>query len=118
MLTLPTASVVNQTSLEPNMPLIKIKEKSSDDIKAELVAAVQKHLDTIAMASGYDNIVSACSYAGAANPFQAEGVAFVVWRGDVWAYCWQVLADVNNGLRSIPTAAELLAELPLMTWPD
>jgi hypothetical protein len=101
------------------MSLIKIKEKSSDDIKAELVATVQAHLDTEARTRGYDGILSLASYAPSTVPkFAAEGLAGVAWRDAVWAYCWQVLADVNNGLRPIPTAAELLAELPLMTWPD
>jgi hypothetical protein len=80
--------------------------------KAEFQREVQKHLDAEARACGYDNIVSACSYAGAPNPFQAEGVSFITWRGEVWAYCYAVIADIQSGARQIPTIAELLAELP------
>lgn len=75
--------------------------------------AVQVHLDAAAKAAGYDSILSACSYAGYANPFQAEGQSFVVWRGSVWEYCYAQLALVQAGTRPAPTIDELIAELPL-----
>ena len=75
--------------------------------------AVQAHLDNAAAALGYDNIVSACSYAGAANPYQAEGQSFIVWRGNVWTYCYGELAKVQAQTRSVPTVAALIAELPV-----
>lgn len=78
----------------------------------EYTDAVQAHLDASAKAKNYDNIVSACSYAGAPNPFQAEGIAFVVWRGDVWATCYTIMGEVQAGGRAAPTIAELIAELP------
>lgn len=74
---------------------------------------VQNHLDKEAQKFGYDSVLSACSYAGYANPFQAEGQSFVEWRGNVWAYCYQLLADVEAGTRNVPTDTELLAELPV-----
>lgn len=79
--------------------------------------AVQTHLDTKAQERNYDNIVSACSYAGAPNPFQNEGTAFVQWRGAVWAKCYQVMADVQNGIRPAPTIDGLIAELPALVLP-
>lgn len=86
-----------------------------EQIQQRLTFAVQMHLDTEARQRGYDNIVSACSYAGAPNPFQVEGIAFLNWRSAVWAYCYQVLADVQAQTRTIPTEAELIAELPVYT---
>lgn len=74
--------------------------------------AVQAHLDAGAQAAGYDNVLSACSYAGYANPFQAEGQSFVAWRGAVWAYCYAQLALVKAGNRAEPTVDALIAELP------
>lgn len=98
--------------------------KSAEQLAAEkaekiktIERAVQKHLDTEAQVSGYDNILSAASYAGYANPYQAEGQSFVAWRGDVWAYCYQVLADVEAGTRTEPTIDELIQELPQLTLP-
>jgi len=68
--------------------------------------AVQSHLDTTARAKGYDSILSACTYAGYTNPFQAEGQAFTEWRGNVWAYCYSQI-DIFTG-----TVEEFIATLP------
>jgi hypothetical protein len=87
-------------------------ESILDTMQARYLQLVQNHLDAGAQAQGYDNIVSACSYAGAPNPFQDEGISFIAWRGAVWAYCYDVLAQVRTGSRPLPTAEELLAELP------
>lgn len=76
--------------------------------------AVQNHLDDAAKAKNYDDILSACSYAGAPNPFQEEGAKFVGWRGDVWSACYQILNDVQSGEKAAPTIAELIAELPAL----
>jgi hypothetical protein len=80
--------------------------------QAEYVVAVQALLDSTAQAHHYDDIVSACSYAGAPNPFQAEGAQFVAWRGNCWAHCYAVLAAVGAGSRAQPSVAELIAEMP------
>jgi hypothetical protein len=74
---------------------------------------IQAHLDQKAIDHGYDNIVNACGYAAAVNPFQAESIQFVVWRGNVWAYAYQVLADVKAEVRTEPTIDEMLSELPV-----
>lgn len=89
----------------------------AENIKIAKEVAVQAHLDAAAQARGYDNIVSACSYASTANPFQNEGIAYLNWRSAVWNHCYQVLADVQAGLRAIPTTAELIAELPVLVLP-
>lgn len=81
-------------------------------IKANLTGAVQTHLDAGAQALGYDNIVSACSYAAAANSFQADGLSFLTWRAAVWTKCYQVMAEVEAATRPIPTESELIALLP------
>lgn len=86
-----------------------------EQLMAALQGAVQAHLDAAAQARGYDNILSACSYAGAANPFQAESVAFITWRGAVWTACYAMLADYQAGTIPMPTEAELIAALPAFT---
>ncbi|MDD5249631.1 MAG: hypothetical protein PHY45_11630 [Rhodocyclaceae bacterium] len=80
--------------------------------EADYTRAVQAKLDAEAAAHGYDSILSACSYAAVANPFQADGVAFLNWRSAVWATCYQVLTAVQAGQRSQPTVADLIGELP------
>lgn len=85
-----------------------------EQIRADRVAAVYAHLNAAAQALGYDDIRAAVTYADepAVPKFQAEGRACRAWRSLVWAHCYQVLDDVQAGLRPIPTAADLIAELP------
>lgn len=80
--------------------------------QAALTQAVQDFMDAAAKLKGYDSILSACSYAGAPNSFQAEGQSFLAWRAACWAYCYQVQAAVTAGTQSMPTAAQLIAGLP------
>ena len=64
-----------------------------------------------------DGILSACTYATSTNPtFAAEGQSCVEWRDECWAKCYQVMDDVLSGLREIPTAEELVVELPVAPW--
>lgn len=84
---------------------------------ARLTDVVQSHLDSVARSKGYDGILSAASYAASLHPiFQAEGLAAVAWRDQVWSTCYDVLADVQSGKRIVPDEAQLLAELPTINW--
>jgi hypothetical protein len=90
---------------------------AADEIASVLVAAVQSHLDAAARTRNYDGMLSLCTYATSTNAkFAAEGQAGVAWRDAVWAKCYDVLAAVQAGTRTIPTEAELLAELPAIVW--
>lgn len=87
-----------------------------EQIRAALTDAVDAHLNAAAQALGYDDIRAAVTYADEPiiPKFQAEGRAFRAWRSLVWAHCYQVLDDVQAGRRAIPTAADLIAELPAL----
>jgi hypothetical protein len=85
--------------------------------QADYERAVQAHLDAAARGRGYDGILSASSYAATANPFQSESQSFLNWRAACWAHCYQALADVQAGTRSMPTIPDLLAELPALVLP-
>ena len=102
------------------MSIIKInKQRLYEKIIAEFTARVQARLDTFAKTRGYDGILSACSYATSTNPrFAAEGQYCVEARDATWAKCYEVLAAVEAGSRPMPTLDELLAELPVLTWPN
>lgn len=89
---------------------------TAEQIRADRVAAVYAHLNAAAQALGYDDIRAAVTYADepAVPKFQAEGRAFRAWRSLVWAHCYQVLDDVQAGRRPIPSAQDLIAELPAL----
>jgi hypothetical protein len=74
---------------------------------------VQKYLDDGAVSQGYDDIVSACSYAGAPNAFQEESISFLVWRADVWVAAHNLFNEVLGGARSMPTDEDLISLLPV-----
>lgn len=89
------------------------------DLVAMNVAAIQTELDRRAKMKGYDNIVSACSYAAQAEGdlFQAEGQAFLRWRSQVWAQAYAFLAEVQAGTRTLPTPEGAVAAMPALELP-
>lgn len=93
-----------------------IDQHQFSDAQADLIAAyttaIQTRLEAEANAAGYDNIISACSYASVPNAFQSDGVSFLTWRSNVWSYCHNVLEQVNSGAVQPPTVAGLLAGIP------
>lgn len=89
------------------------------EIIATYTAAIQKRLDTFAQTRNYDGILSATTYATSQVPkFKAEGQYAVEARDATWAKCYEILAAVETGSRPMPTLDELLAELPVLTWPN
>jgi hypothetical protein len=96
-----------------NTPLPADPETPSQT-QARLEASVQVHLDSVAQSHGYDSIFTAVTYADepAVLKFQTEGQALRAWRSNVWATCYSIMADVQAGVRKVPTESELLAALP------
>ena len=81
--------------------------------------AVEEHLDAVAREREYGSILHLCSYPPSGNPtWKAEGEAGVAWRDAVWVYCYQMLDDVANQVRTAPSIDEFIAELPEIVWPE
>lgn len=97
---------------------VDIAKENEIFIKSEetrIINLVQNHLDKNAKEWGYDNIYTAIGYIGDPHiEFDLEGQMFRNWRSDVWVYVNQELAKLQQGLRTIPTEAEAIAELPLL----
>ena len=99
-------------------------EKEKKDVKAfedtyfNMESAVDKHIDTVAQAKGYDSRITAALRAGYENPWQVEGIAFGTWMDACYTYCYQVQQEVIAGTRPVPTIQELISELPTMIWPE
>ena len=94
---------------EPAEPIELVQART----QKQLTAAVQRVLDKKAQELLYDNCLSVCSYIDTGvSKFDAEGKAFRAWRSQVWAKGYEILAEVQEGKREIPSQEELLAELP------
>ena len=92
---------------------------TTEQIIAQYTAGVQNHLDDFAKTRNYDGILSASTYATSVVPkFKAEGQYAVEARDATWAKCYEILAAVEGGTRPMPTMEELIAELPVLTWPN
>lgn len=93
------------------------EEPTPEEIKTLVVSAVQNHLDEISRTRGYDGILSLCTYANSTiDKFRLEGQAGVNWRDSCWSFCYQLMDDVANGRRTLPTINEVLSELPNIEW--
>ena len=74
--------------------------------------AIQKLLDDKARSLRYDSILSARSYAGYINPFQAEALKLADWAANCWAMAGSIEAQVNAGTIPMPTVDQALAMMP------
>ena len=93
----------------------KVEDKDMRELTALFKEKTQELLDAKAREKGYDDIVSACSYAGYENAFKAEGEAFGKWRSEVWSKGYAILKDITEGRRKLPESfKEILDELPIL----
>lgn len=82
-------------------------------------AAITAHLEATARSRSYDSALSLASYVASAIPaWAAEAAAFVAWRDAVWAYALTEMGKVQAAERAPPTVEALIAELPVIAWPD
>ena len=95
--------------------VVDIPQKELMEAKAkELERDVQAHINTTVKDRGYDDENSIAKYLVEGNPFEPECKKISLWIGNVWTYTHQVQADIQTGTREIPTAEELIAELPTL----
>lgn len=93
------------------------QQSSPQWIAAEVERRAQAALDAFARARGYDGILSACTYVTSTVPtFAAEAQACVNLRDATWGACYTIMAAVQAGQRTLPSVAEVLAELPALAW--
>ena len=85
---------------------------------ANLKTWVQALLDSTAQLYGYNDILTAVSYAG--DPLAAvaaEGDALKAWRSAVWSAANPKINDVLNGRVVVPLKGVFLGSLPKYTAP-
>lgn len=106
---------IEYTKGEEPQELVNALTPTKEEISNNIKTLVQTHLDKTALEWGYDNIYTAITYIGDPNAeFNTEGIMFRNWRSAVWVYVNAEQQKLKDGLRTIPTDAELIAELPLL----
>lgn len=86
--------------------------------ESEYANSIQQHIDSTAQIRQYSDGISLASYDSSTNPaWAAEAQTFVAWRDAVWVYAFTELEKVKAGTRPQPSIDELLAELPVISWP-
>lgn len=88
-------------------------------VKDRITEQVQGRLDSFARTRGYDDIVSACSYATSQHPkYGPEGRYCVSAREDTWDVLFTIESEVIAGTRPMPMSyAEIEQDLPVLAWP-
>lgn len=75
-------------------------------------------LNTTAQSKKYDSALSCASYATSSNTaWKAEAIAFIAWRDAIMNYSINIQNEVLAGSIPLPTLAEFIAGLPVITWP-
>ena len=87
-------------------------EPTTEQLIKRYDAALVAHIDSIAQQSGYDNRISFAVRAGFDGPYRDEATAFAQWMDACNSVAYEMLADVANGERDIPTIDEMIAALP------
>lgn len=84
------------------------------------ISSAQNRLDSFAKERGYDDIKSACDYAGCSvTKFDIEGQYCKDKRAETWEKMYQILAEVEAQTRPAPTSfSDFESELPILTWPN
>ena len=110
---------------DENGAIIKSKEQQETEflavkrqqLQTAIVSTVQNRLDTFAQARGYDNILSACTYANSSvTKFKNEADYCIAQRDATWTTLYSILADVEAGIRTVTSFADIEAELPILIW--
>ncbi|MGQ3214809.1 MAG: hypothetical protein ACT6U0_23235 [Shinella sp.] len=102
--------------------IITIEAKAAaqnDALVALYEQAIQAHVDAKPRERAFRDGVTLASYAASTNPnWQAQALAFIEWRDEVWAFAYRELAKVMAGERARPTEEGFLNELPALNWPE
>ena len=90
-----------------------------DEVQQAITTATQQRLDDFARTRNYASMMSLCTYATSTNPrFSAEGQYGVEARDATWAKLYEILAEVESGIRPVPASYDdIEPELPALEWP-
>ena len=98
-------------AIPPHVPTEK-------EIQEELERGIEAWMNTVVAERDYDSIDTCIArYTDSPNPkYAQEAKAVKDWNTLVWDKCWDILKEVKEGKRAIPTLEEVIAELPVLVW--
>lgn len=90
------------------------------EIQEKLERGIEAWMNTVVAERDYDSIDTCIArYTDSPNPkYAQEAKAVKNWNTAVWDKCWDILAEVKEGKREIPTLEEVIEELPKLDWGD
>lgn len=81
-------------------------------------SVVRAYLNAGAAQRHYDSITTVCSYSTSTNvQFKSDADACIPWRDACWEHYLIYVQSVASGAPPW-TDAELIADLPVLVWPD
>lgn len=87
-------------------------------VLADFKAAHDAHINAPAIARGYDSFATFALRAMRPGPWQEEGIIFFDWMEECNVTGYQILNEVNEGIRPIPASIEeYIALLPVLNLP-
>ena len=99
-----------QAHLNPPVP-----PETPEQIVARLERALDAYIDNQAHAYRYESIRTMVTYENDPNPkFNAEGKGAKAFRSACYTLSIQIVEEVQQGLRPIPTEDELIALMPTL----
>jgi hypothetical protein len=122
----PDDAEIPEQYAEIEWQLVTLSDAEKEAIKAVsqsfqwISEKIQQRLDGFAATRGYDNILSACTYATSSNAiFAAEGQYCVAVRDETWSAFYTVIDAALAGTRPMPASvADIESDLPALAWPE
>lgn len=105
------------SALEVGTAVLPPDPPPTERIIAQYTAALDRHIDDVAHDDQWDNRITCIARAGYPNPWQQRAIAFGTWMDTCYALAYQIMAEVQGGVRQLPSIAEFIAEMPVMEWP-
>lgn len=111
------AAPVDYAIPEQLLALVEPSEPVTPDPVQELDGVLVALFNQVAAERRYDSWITCSLRAGGNTPFKAEGETFLSWMDACNLVGYDLMAAVKAGTRSVPTAEEFIALMPVIEWP-
>lgn len=92
-----------------------VPSETPEQILSRLEGSLDAYIDSQAQAYRYESIRTMVTYENDPNPkFNAEGKGAKAFRSACYTLSIQIVGEVQQGFRPIPTEAELIALMPTL----